>query len=401
MKTNMISWQLTAIIATLLTLVSCRQTEPQKTSRGNVLVETTIKNPDGMSGSSYIQLLPQLSGTLSLDGAIQVGFASTITVSGKEIYVFPEFGNKGAQTIDKYMHSEEGLQKVGELQAMPGAYPVNLTRIAPDKAYISLYSLGRVLVINPQTMQKIKEIDLKKYAHSDTSAEPSCAVLRDGLCYLTLDQIGENWMPYEDYRQVDVAIINPQTDEVIKVISETKSGLCFPTRPLFQDMIFTDEAGDIYIACTGYFGYNPQYLKSGWVCIPKGKQEFDSSKGWDISQTIIEGTNYKPATIYNSVYLGNGKVAAYVGILELNGENPYTSRNSMAVVMDLKTKTISRIKGIPETDGHSVAITKHNGEVYFSSYGVNDAGIFIYEPVTHSGRRVLAATGNIGFMHIF
>lgn len=59
-------------------------------------------------------------------------------------------------------------------------------------------------------------------------------ILRDGLYYLPLDQIGENWMPFADYRQVDVAVIDTKTDKVVKVISEKTSGLCFPTRPFPQ-----------------------------------------------------------------------------------------------------------------------------------------------------------------------
>jgi len=155
------------------------------------------------------------------------------------------------------------------------------------------------------------------------------------------------------------------------------------------------------MACTGYFGYDPTYLKNGFVCIPAGKQEFDEAKTWDISSTNIEGSSYKPATVFNCKYIGNGKLAAYVGILELNGNNPYTARNSMAVMIDLNTKTIKKIEGIPYTDGHSVAIEYHNGEVLFAAYGVDASGIFAYNPVTGNVRQALSTSGNIAFMHFF
>ena len=70
-------------------------------------------------------------------------------------------------------------------------------------------------------------------------------------------------MPYENYRQSDVAIIDITTDQVVKVISETQTGLCFPTRPFLPGMIFMNENQDIYVACAGYFGYDPSYLKTG------------------------------------------------------------------------------------------------------------------------------------------
>lgn len=368
---------------------------------GNILIETTVKNAEGTSGQSYLQQIPELSGTLAMNKGIQIGFAASLSVEGNDIFVFPEFGNNGRQAVVKYEHTTKGLKKAGEMQIVPNSYPVNLVRVSGDKAYIPLYNLGKVMVVNPRTMTKTGEIDLGRYAHGDNSAEPSYGIIRDGFYYLPLDQIGTNWMPYEDHRQVDVAVIDTKTDKVLKVISEKSNGLCFPTRPFLKDMIFTDEQNDLYIACAGYFGYNPQYVKNGFVCIPAGRQEFDETKTWDISDTPIAGSPYKAATVFNCKYIGNGKVAAYVGVPELMGDNPYTARNSMAVMIDLKAGSIGKIDGIPYTDGHSVAIEYRNGEVLFAAYGVDAAGVFAYNPATGKVRKAISSAGNIAFMHFF
>ena len=174
-----------------------------------------------------------------------------------------------------------------------------------------------------------------------------------------------------------------------------------PTRPFLKDMIFTDENNDIYVTCIGYFGYSPLDIKNGFVCIPSGKLEFDESKTWDISNTAIEGSTYKSTSIYNSKYIGNGKVAAYVGVQELMSDNPYTARNSMAVIIDLKTKTIKKVEGVPYTDGHSVAIEYHNGEVLFASCGADASGVFAYNPITGVVRHILSTSVNVAFMHFF
>ena len=59
-------------------------------------------------------------------------------------------------------------------------------------------------------------------------------ILRDGKYYLCLNQIdpGAGWQPYANYQQCDVAIINPQTDVVEKVVSETttKTHLPYPAQ---------------------------------------------------------------------------------------------------------------------------------------------------------------------------
>lgn len=408
MKRMKESWQLIAMSVAMLFVTSCEKNngnEPTPDNllggEGNILIESTVKNADGTSGQSYLQQIPNLSGTLNMTQGIQIGFASSISVEGNDIFVFPEFGTSGKQTVVKYEHSQKGLKKVGEMQIIPNSYPINLTQVSDEKAYIPLYNLGKVMVINPKTMIRTGEINLSKYAHKDSSVDPSYGIIRDGFYYLPLDQIGTNWMPYEDHRQVDVAVIDTKTDKVLNVISEKSNGLCFPTRPFLKNMIFTNEQNDIYIACTGYFGYNPQYVKNGFVCIPAGKHEFDESKTWEISNTPIAGSTYKSATVFNCKYIGNNKVAAYVGVLELMSNNPYTARNSMAVMIDLKTKTIEKIDGIPYTDGHSVAIEYHNGEVLFAAYGVNVSGVFAYNPTTKKVRQTLSSGGNVAFMHFF
>lgn len=391
--------------AVLAVAVSCEKKESVDAvlmgGEGNILLETTVKNADGASGQSYLIQMGEIGGTVDLTKGIQVGFSATISVEGDDVFVFPEFGNTGSQSFSKYKHTEKGLTLVGELPIIPNSYPVNLTSVSATKAYIPMYNQGNVLVINPATMEQTGIIDLSAYAHGDSSADPSSALLVDGYYYLTLDQIGSNWMPYDDYRQVDVLVIDTATDKVVKVLHETESGLCFPTRPFLKDMIFATENKDIYMACTGYFGYNPMYLNNGFACIDASTKEFNASKTWDISDTPIEGCDYKASAIYNCKYIGAGKVVAFVGVIELMGDNPYTARNSMAVEINLNTRTIKKLEGVPYTDGHSVAIEEHNGEVFLSAYGEEKSGLFAYNPETGAVRHALDFNSNIVAIHFF
>lgn len=167
------------------------------------------------------------------------------------------------------------------------------------------------------------------------------------------------------------------------------------------DMIFTNEKNELYVACTGYFGYNPMHLANGFAVIDTATNEFVPEKSWDISGTPIEGSEYKSASIYNCQYLGGGKAVAYVGIIELMGDNPYTARNSMAVSIDLDKRTVKKIEGVPYSDGHSVAIEYHDGVVYFSSFGVDKAGIFAYDPATGTVTQPVSLNGNVNYIHFF
>jgi len=166
-------------------------------------------------------------------------------------------------------------------------------------------------------------------------------------------------------------------------------------------MLFTNEAGDLYAATVGYFGFNPNNTKCGFICIPKGATEFDTNKSWDISTTAIEGYEHKASTILATQYIGNDKVVAYVGIRELYTDNPYTSKSALAILIDLKAKTIKKIDGIPLTDGHSVFITKMKDKVIFAAFGTDKVGLFSFDPATGTVQQLLSTQGNPAYFHAF
>ena len=254
-------------------------------------------------------------------------------------------------------------------------------------------------------MEKTGEIALNQYAHGDTNPEPAMGLIRDGKYYLCLNQVdsGQGWQPYADYQQSDIAIIDIQTNKVEKIASEKATGLTFPTRPMSQcsGMIFTNEAGDIYIATVGYFGFNPANKKCGFICIPKGATEFDTNRSWDISTTAIEGFEYKAASIFSAQYVGNNKVVAYVGIHELASQNPYTAKSALAVLIDLRAKTIKKIEGIPLTDGHSISINKVGTNAIFGAFGTDKVGLFSFDPATGEVQQLLSTQGNPAYFHAF
>lgn len=405
MKINFLS--ALCINTLFLSLTACDDNDGSNSEQsvGKILIETTVKNPDGASGSSYIQLISDFTKqTIDNKNSIQVGFDAGVRIYGKDIYIFPEFGKDGTQEILKYTYNETtGLTKSGSLSLPPMSGAYSFVKYNEEKAYTPLYNLGKILIFNPSTMAKTGEIDLASYGYEDNNPDPAFMFIRDELLYVPLDQIGPNWMPYIDYKQADVAIVNLKTDKVVKIVSEKASGMTFPTRPFLKDMIFTDESNDLYIGCAGGFGLDPRFPESGFICIRSGETEFDGSASWDISQTMIEGTSYKPGSLSNCKYIGNGKLAAYVSITELMADNPYTAKYSMAVLMDLKTRTIKKIDGIPLSDGHSVFIDTYKDNVIFAAYGDKSAGFFSYNPSTGvvSDSPVVSTSGNPIFMHAF
>ena len=218
--------------------VSCKKDDtptltPSNEGSGKYLVKTTFKNPDGKSGSSYLQLTNHLNATTALNNkqAIQVPYMSSVMIYGNEVYSLDAID--GSYGVRKFIYNPttQKLTESKKFDTPAHSMPCNLIKVSDTKAYLPLYNVPKVLIINPQTMQKTGEIDIQRYAHSDSSPDAGYGIIRDGYFYLPLLQLGPDYAPYADHLQSDVLIINVQTDKVEKVISETTTQLAMPSQP--------------------------------------------------------------------------------------------------------------------------------------------------------------------------
>lgn len=402
MKTNFVTPKLLYALFASVLFFSCSNDDGSLTPGGigNILITTSISNTDGKSGSSYMQLISKFEEqTLTNKNSYQIPFLTPPSVKGNDVFVFPDYSATDAGTLSKYTYNSESLTLSGEMSLPAGSGAWNIAKLSDDKAYVSMYFKGKIMVINPSTMTKISEIDLSEYADGDNNPDPGYMFIRDGILYVPLTQIGADYMPVAN--QVDVALINTKTDKVIKVISESASKMSFPTRPKYEGMIFTDENNDLYIACQGGYGMSKAYRQNGFVCIRSGKTEFDASATWDISNTTIQGTNYVSEAILDTKYAGNGKVYAFVAIKELL-KDPYKSKYTMPVIIDLKAKTIKKIEGIPVSDGN-IVISSYDNLVVFGVNGANNVGFYSYNPTTEkaSNGPIITTTGSPTYFYIF
>ena len=73
---NMRVFKALCLSAPLLGLAACSSNDDPSPNQdeGRILIETTVKNPDGSSGSSYIQIIPDFTKqTIDNKNSIQVG----------------------------------------------------------------------------------------------------------------------------------------------------------------------------------------------------------------------------------------------------------------------------------------------------------------------------------------
>lgn len=397
---------LVAFIATFLA-VSCskeinnNQTpeSPSNGSKGNVLIQTVVTN-DGQAGSSYIQLLEGVtSQKIDNKNAFPVGVGVPPVVYKNWVFTFPSYFGSDVSELNKFVRENGVLKKESSLALPAKSQATHLVVLNENKAYVGLTGLGKILIFNPTTMVKISEIDLNKYG--DPNPEPTGMIIRDNHLFITLGQWkGATWFPSE--KVVEAIVVDVQTDTILKHIKETTSGLSFPMDP--GQLMVMDEAKNIYIFCVGAFG-QVQGFDGGIVRIKAGETEFDTTYFINFSQINVPGEPGKVVYLRSCRYEGNGIVYGYAYIKEYdpNGNVSPLSIASVAVKVDLNKKTITRIAGIPVTNGYSCAIGKYKNLFVFGNTSQTAKGYYTYDPATDkaSPEPVINVEGYPQFFHWF
>ena len=380
--------------------------KPTEKAFKGIIFATGITNPEGNSGSVYMQSLPDMvPGNYDNSNAIPVGFGTVpIVAKSGNIYVLPDYmGNTKAEIACYRLYADGKWQKKGTMQIPPKAAACCVVELNSEKAYISLQGLGTVIVFNPTTMTRITEIDLNGLKQVDTNVSPASMVIRDGKLFVGLNQMNAQYMPTRN--NIELAMIDTKTDKVEKHIVNTSLGMSFATRPIDPGSIFIDENNDIYINCIGSFGFIPQF-HGGIARIKNGTTEIDPDYCIRLDQVEVAGLPTKFADFFSTFYYaGNGKVYTYVNSFALDSkglENPYLSFTNIPVVVDLKQKTMSTIEGMEISNPQGIAIGKHRNLIVFGSSNKKANGFYTYDPATKKvAGPIMQVKGNPRFFHSF
>ena len=371
-----------------------------------VIFATGITNPEGNSGNVYLQALPSfLPGTYDNSNSIPCGFGSTpiVTESGS-VYTFPDYMGNTKAEITRYKINGDGTWvKQGALSIPASAAACNIVEASKEKAYVSLQGLGIVRIFNPTTMTKIADIDLNDLKQKETRVAPAAMIIRDGKLFVGLNQMNAQYMPTRN--NIEFAMIDVKTDKVEKHIVNESLGMCFATRPIDAGSIFMDENKDIYFNCVGSFGFVPG-LNGGIARIKNGSTDIDPDFLIRLDKTEVAGLSTHHAEYISTMcYDHNGLLYAYVSSNSLDANamtNPYVAMTNVPVIIDLKQKSISLIKGMEISNPQGIAVAKHKNLIVFGSANKKATGFYTYNPDTKEvAGPILQVKGNPCFFHSF
>ncbi len=374
---------------------SCEEDEETDEIYGNAIISTLLPNPDGVSGSAYMQLIENID-EASYDNrrAFPSSYAVPPIVIDDDVYLLPGWSMQN-DLLQKYSRINGKLVKQGELLLPSSSGANNIVVKNSSKAYVAMCMLGKILVVDPSKMSTVKEIDLSAYGIGDNNPDPSIMLIRDNLLFVGLNQLVGGYYPSKERACVDILIIDTETDQAVKMITNKTSGMSMPTKPEADfRSIFMDENKDIYVNCIAGFGAVGH--KSGLLRIKAGETEFDKSYQFVVNETAIEGDANKADYLISIYYGGNGKLyaTASVGAYYGNPANYFEDRAVLPLELDLEAKTIKMLP-IPRSNNFGTCVGRFKGDIIFGFATTNDNGFFTYSPETGkaSDKAVIKVSG--------
>lgn len=94
-----------------------------------------------------------------------------------------------------------------------GSNPHDIVLSSSDKAYITLYQENYLLVVNPNTGEELKRIDISSFADSDGIPEADQMVIASGILYVTLQKLDES-NQYQPAANGEILMIDTADDTI-------------------------------------------------------------------------------------------------------------------------------------------------------------------------------------------
>ena len=92
--------------------------------------------------------------------------------------------------------------------------PHDIVLSSSDKAYITLYEKNYLLVVNPNTKEELKKIDISSFADSDGIPEADQMVIVNGILYVTLQKL-DRFNYYQPAGKGQILMIDTVSDTIL------------------------------------------------------------------------------------------------------------------------------------------------------------------------------------------
>lgn len=162
MRLQRIAYLLAATLVLGLAVGCDKKKEEEQVQKGDLLIQVLVSNPDGWSGSCFIQMVDSKAGkTYDNSNAFQVGYGLIGREIGKYLYFFPDYGKNS--TVDRFYVADGVLYKDKSYTFPSNEAPLFGAQVTEQKAYCA-NMIGKIQIVDLEKFEPIGEIDVSSYA---------------------------------------------------------------------------------------------------------------------------------------------------------------------------------------------------------------------------------------------
>ncbi|GIW39474.1 MAG: hypothetical protein KatS3mg076_0051 [Candidatus Binatia bacterium] len=213
----------------------------------------------------------------------QVHSDAVVRVAGNRVYVVNRIFADNIQILDP----EAGFATVVQCSTGNGTNPHDILVLDGEKAYVTLYDTGKLLVVDPEPAPDCSdfvrgEIDLSAFADADGNPEPDQMAFVGGRVFVSIQRLDRNnfFVPAGAAALLE---IDPEKDEVVAEI--TLGG----RNPFATTKGLVVQGGEIVVAETGQFGVLDGGIErvQASTRMPEGFFVTEAELGGDINDFVL------------------------------------------------------------------------------------------------------------------
>jgi len=197
-----------AFIFAVLIFTGCAE----ETKIEEIIPDVFIVSTDYHTGSYSLLEMEDVNAWVS-NSPIPVHSDSVARYNDGYIYLIQRFGSDSIMVLD--IKNRNFFSPVTEYSVGAGTNPQDIAFVG-NKAYVSRLQAKTLLVVEPLTGNKLKEIDLSQFADEDGIPEMSGMAVYKKRLFVALQMLNENeffWPPVDNGRLIE---IDTDKDEIVK-----------------------------------------------------------------------------------------------------------------------------------------------------------------------------------------
>lgn len=338
--------------------------------------------------TTYVQWTGDLDFTsIGNENAIELTGSASTVAHNSAVYATP-FG--APANLVKYVVNSDGVPEEEQRIVVPGANTFSTLYFKSETVAYGTVAGGisKLIVFDPTTMRITNEVSLTSITSLVDGADRTYyldMLERDNKLFMAV-HFENNFSPVND--NAYVAIIDLNTNEVEKVISDNRTGMLFGGPSPNSGMVL-DTNGDVYIQALGTTNSGGN-AKSGVLRIKAGETEFDTDYFFNLQDEVGN-------VCYGIYHTSSGRTFT-ANVQDETDFWEFATGEPQFKYVEIDLATMSSngpVAGLPTTyaSRSMLVFEEDNDALYFSIATNSENAVYQYDLANNTSSKDFGSTG--------